>query len=152
MRRRSAWFTATLGAAAIAVAMLLAPGASRAAGDWKTEFEAVCSKTDSSMTLTSAELEDLIVRCDGLAVLIGAEDEITKKVFLKRLQRCRDLFAYVLEQRKADVGAPAQPTPAAAETAPSAPPEPPAAVSPATPPEADAPAPVQAPQPAPAAQ
>jgi hypothetical protein len=73
--------------------------------DWRVEFEAVCVKTDLAMSLSSEELAGLVARCDRLAERIGAEGEIVRKVFLRRLQSCRALFAFVLESR----GAAAQP-------------------------------------------
>ena len=88
--------------------------------DWRIEFEAVCVKTDLAMTLSSEELGDLVARCDRLAERIGAEEEIVRKVFLKRLQSCRALFVFVLESRRAEpVGggapAPAQQSPSATQ-------------------------------------
>jgi hypothetical protein len=87
--------------------------------DWRAEFEAVCVKTDLAMTLSSEELADLVARCDRLEERIGAEEEIVRKVFLRRLRSCRSLFVFVLESRSsAPVGGNA---PAAAQQTPPAP-------------------------------
>src|SRR5512143_2775523 len=59
---------------------------------WKKEFEAICSKTDDAMTLTKDELKDLVERCEKLKPMIEKLDESQRKVYLKRLQSCRDLF------------------------------------------------------------
>lgn len=64
---------------------------------WQAEFEAVCGKSDESMSMTRDELKALMARCDKLKPLIEAQEETTRKVYLKRLQMCRDLLAYVLE-------------------------------------------------------
>lgn len=64
---------------------------------WKTEFEEVCGKSDDSMNLAKGELKALMVRCDRLKPLIEAQEETVRKVYLKRLQMCRDLLAYVHE-------------------------------------------------------
>ncbi len=64
---------------------------------WKREFEEVCGRTDDSMSMTVAELKELLARCDKLKPLIAAQEETTRKVYLKRLQMCRDLLAYVYE-------------------------------------------------------
>ena len=64
---------------------------------WKAEFDEVCGKTDDSMSLSKDELKALVARCDKLKPLIEAQEETTRKVYLKRLQMCRDLLAYVLE-------------------------------------------------------
>lgn len=67
--------------------------------DWRVEFEAVCGTTDTSMSLTSDELTNLIARCDTLAERIGAEEETVRRVYLRRLKMCRDLLAFILESR-----------------------------------------------------
>lgn len=64
---------------------------------WKTEFDAICVKTSEAASLPKAEVLDLIERCDKLKPRIEALDESSKKVYLKRLQMCRDLFVYILE-------------------------------------------------------
>ena len=69
---------------------------------WKAEYESVCSKTDIAMTLPEEELKGRIARCDQLKPKIEAEEESTRKVYLRRLQMCRDLYKYVLESRKPD--------------------------------------------------
>ena len=67
---------------------------------WKAEYEAVCSKTDVAMTLSADELRGLVARCDRLKPQIEAEEESTRKVYLRRLQMCRDLYKYVLESKE----------------------------------------------------
>lgn len=64
---------------------------------WKQEFEEVCGKTDESTAMTKDELKALMTKCDKLKPLIEAQEETTRKVYLKRLQMCRDLLAYVYE-------------------------------------------------------
>jgi len=66
---------------------------------WREEFDAVCAKTDIAMTLSRDELTDLIGRCDRLKTRIEAEDESTRKVYLRRLGMCRDLYRFVLESK-----------------------------------------------------
>ena len=103
MKRRLMRHLCALGAAwLLAAAPSLSPaGAQEMTTDWRSEFEAVCVKTDLAMTLSSEELAELVIRCDRLAERIGAEAEIVRKVFLKRLQSCRALFVYVLDTRGA---------------------------------------------------
>ena len=67
---------------------------------WGAEFDAVCSKTQDAMTLPDDELRDLIRRCDALKPRVEALDDSRRKVYGKRLQLCRDLYAFVLESRK----------------------------------------------------
>lgn len=81
-------------------ANLLFPASADAEQGWKEEFEAVCSKTDAAMTLRTDELKDLVERCDRLKERIEAEEESTRKVYLRRLKSCRDLYLYMLEARE----------------------------------------------------
>ena len=76
------------------------PSVSFAQEGWKAEYEAVCSKTDIAISLSGEELKTLIARCDQLRKKIEAEEESTRKVYLRRLQMCRDLFKYVLENKE----------------------------------------------------
>jgi hypothetical protein len=52
------------------------------------------------MVLSIAELKGLIVRCDKLKPQIEMEEESTRKVYLRRLQMCRDLYRFVLENKE----------------------------------------------------
>lgn len=74
--------------------------AAYAVDDWKAEFADVCGWTTDSMALSKDEVKVLIERCDKLKPRIEKLDESTAKVYLKRLQMCRDLFVYVLESKK----------------------------------------------------
>ncbi|MDO8738194.1 hypothetical protein [Candidatus Deferrimicrobium sp.] len=76
------------------------PSASMAQEEWKSEFDSVCSKTDMAMTFSVEELKELIARCDRLKPKIEAEEESTRKVYLRRLRMCRELYKYVLENKK----------------------------------------------------
>ena len=76
------------------------PSESLAQEEWKAEFDAVCSKTDVAMTLPVGELKDLVARCAKLKGRIEAQEESTRKVYLRRIQMCGDLYRYVLENKK----------------------------------------------------
>ena len=67
--------------------------------DWRAEYDDVCGKTQDAMSLKKEELQDLIARCDKLKPRIQKLDESAAKVYLRRLQMCRDLFVYVLESK-----------------------------------------------------
>ena len=76
-----------------------AAAAAAAQDDWKTEFEDICSKTQDSMSFTPEELKSLVDRCDALKPRIEKLDETQKKVYLKRLQMCRDLLVFVMQSK-----------------------------------------------------
>lgn len=74
----------------------------RAEDGWKAEFDNICAKTDVAMTLSKDELSERIVRCDRLKARIEAEEESTRKVYLRRLRMCQDLYRYVLQSKGTD--------------------------------------------------
>lgn len=68
--------------------------------DWRTEFDNLCGKTEESMTMKIDELRDLVSRCDKLKPVIEASNDPQKKIFLKRLEMCRNLFSYMIEAKE----------------------------------------------------
>lgn len=92
-------FQHTNGKATVAISLV---SSVQAAENWKAEFEEVCGKTDDSMGMTKDELKALLARCDKLKPLIEAQEETVRKVYLKRLQMCRDLFAYVYDVKNSN--------------------------------------------------
>ncbi len=69
---------------------------------WRSEFDDTCAKTADVMALSGNELEALIGRCERLQKVIEQQDETVRKVFLKRLQLCKDLYVYVLEAKNSE--------------------------------------------------
>ncbi len=95
-----------LGVFAMTICMVIVTGlphaclfgtAAYAEEGWKAEFDDICVKTDEATTLPKAEVKSLIERCDKLKPRIEALEESARKVYLKRLQMCKDLFVYALE-------------------------------------------------------
>lgn len=67
--------------------------------DWKTEFNAICGKTQNALAFSAAELNGLIARCDALKPRIEKLDDsqaTERKVFLQRLKMCREFYAFAL--------------------------------------------------------
>ncbi len=85
-------------AAALALA---AAGASLAAPEapWRTEFDAICARTQDAMSLPDDELRELVARSDRLLPALERLPETERKVFTRRLRACRALYAFVLESR-----------------------------------------------------
>jgi hypothetical protein len=69
-------------------------GVAFAQEDWKTELDYVCSKTQDAMNLSSEELKGLVARCDNLKPLIEKLNGPVKKVSLRKLKKCKDLFLW----------------------------------------------------------
>ena len=100
MRKNVIWFSVacflTAGAGFIGLPRF---GVVYAQDDWKTEFADICSKTDDPLVLSKEEVKTLIERCDKLKPRMEKLDESTAKVYLKRLQQCKDLFVFVAETK-----------------------------------------------------
>ena len=67
--------------------------------DWRTEFDATCAQSNDAMALSVSELKNLIETCTRLEKIIETKDETVRKVFLKRLQLCKNLYVFVLESK-----------------------------------------------------
>jgi len=96
---------ATALAAALAGAPRLRPPglpAALAEPAWQAEFADVCSRTQDAMTFGVAELQALVARCDQLRPQVEALEGPQRKVYLKRLQTCRDLYQFMLDSRAAE--------------------------------------------------
>lgn len=66
---------------------------------WRTEFDESCAQSNDAMSLSIPELKKLIERCNGLQKIIENEEETVRKVFIKRLQMCKNFYIFVLESK-----------------------------------------------------
>lgn len=69
---------------------------------WNKEFMDICSKTDEAMSLAKNELKMLLQRGEKLRPLIESLEETPRKVYVKRLQKCMNLYSFVLESKGED--------------------------------------------------
>jgi len=69
---------------------------------WKQEFMDICLNTDEAASFSKDELKVLLQRGEKLKLLIDALEETPRKVYLKRLQMCMNLYAFVLESKEAE--------------------------------------------------
>lgn len=92
--------TFSLLTAASLYSVSISPGSVFGQEAWRNDFDDVCSKTQDAMVLSNGELKTLISRCDTLKPQIEKLSEPQRKVTLKRLQMCRDLYAFVLESKE----------------------------------------------------
>lgn len=67
---------------------------------WKEEFTEISSKAVVSMTLPTEELQALVERCDKLLPVIEGLEDTPRKIYLKRLNKTKSLFDFVIESRK----------------------------------------------------
>ena len=70
---------------------------------WLAEFNESCAKTSEAMALSREELLALIVKCKRVQKAIETQDEAVRKVYMKRVQMCLNLFQYVLDSKATDV-------------------------------------------------
>ncbi len=66
---------------------------------WKSDFDALCGQSENFMNMTAAELRSALEKCDALKAEIEKLEATPRKVYLKRLQMCRNLLSYMLENR-----------------------------------------------------
>jgi len=67
---------------------------------WKSDFEQVCGQTDNAADLSIEELKKSLEKCDALKIRIEALEPTPRKIYLKRLQMCRNLLQFMLESRE----------------------------------------------------
>jgi hypothetical protein len=67
--------------------------------EWEKEFERICYQTGEAIDLPKEELKDLVERSRKLSSMIEKLDETQKKVYIKRLNQCRELYKFMLEIR-----------------------------------------------------
>lgn len=65
--------------------------------NWKQEYADVCGKTQNSMSLSAEELKKYLDRCDKLQARLHELNGSERKVYVKRLKMCRDLYSYTLD-------------------------------------------------------
>ncbi|HIJ86255.1 MAG TPA: hypothetical protein HPP97_01065 [Desulfuromonadales bacterium] len=75
---------------------------------WRIEFDETCANTASAMDFSQAQLQTLITRCEKLQKAVEQLDESTRKVFLKRVLMCKNLYQFVLDTKKRAVEGAAQ--------------------------------------------
>jgi sialic acid synthase SpsE len=83
---------------ALIAALAAVPAA--AVEPWRTDFNEACGKADEAMTLSLQELKALVEKCNRVVKALAAEDESVRKVFLKRVQMCRNLYVFMVETKE----------------------------------------------------
>lgn len=94
-------FKRVLAAALLALALVQPVRGEEA---WQTALDETCSKSNQAMTMSVQELQDLLAKCDELRKVIETQEASVRKVYLKRLSLCRNLYAYMLEYKQNNQG------------------------------------------------
>ena len=72
-----------------------------AAQSWIEDFDKICAQAEFADSLPTAALKELVLESDKLLVVIEAGNDPRKKVFIFRLNKCRNLFVYIMDLREA---------------------------------------------------
>ena len=65
--------------------------------DWKQEFERICIQVESAGKRSGDQLRQFIDDSERLLERLADIDEPQVKIYVQRLQRCRDFFTFMLE-------------------------------------------------------
>jgi hypothetical protein len=69
--------------------------------EWRKEYDDVCGRTAESEQMSEDELVTLIDRCAKLRPYVEKLEATERKIMLRRLQLCCDLYRFVLESKRA---------------------------------------------------
>jgi hypothetical protein len=84
---------------AVCLSLLITMHAANGEDVWRSNFDATCAQSNDAMALSQLELKKLIEQCDRLQKIIETQEETIRKVYLKRLLMCRNLYVFVLEAK-----------------------------------------------------
>ncbi|GAW67234.1 hypothetical protein GPEL0_01r2951 [Geoanaerobacter pelophilus] len=85
---------------ALSALLLLALSLPANGESWQETFDKTCSRSNEAMSLSVEELRALVESCNALEKVIEKQEPSVRKVYLKRLQLCKNLYAYMLEYRQ----------------------------------------------------
>jgi site-specific recombinase XerC len=71
-----------------------------AAATWREDFERLCGTTERADSMSLEELKQVVVEADQLLETIEKDGGEQKKLYLFRLRKCRDFFAYMLSAKE----------------------------------------------------
>jgi hypothetical protein len=64
------------------------------------EYNSICGDTQGAVLLPSEEINTLIDKCDKLLIKIKAADNPKKKIFIFRIEKCRNFYKYIADSTK----------------------------------------------------
>ncbi len=67
---------------------------------WRYEYNSICGDTQKAVTLPGEEINALIDKCDKLLNEIKATDNPRKKIFIFRIEKCRNFYQYISDSTK----------------------------------------------------
>lgn len=89
--------TSTLACLLVLSVFATAPVLSGEVIEWKEQFETICSQTTAAASLSAGQLQKLVNESDELLARLKLLEEPSVKVYIFRLEKCRDLFQFMLD-------------------------------------------------------
>ena len=83
--------------AAVARPACLAAQDGSAETAWKSEFERICGQTNIAVSLEQEQLVELINDSDKLLAELKESEDPGAKVYVFRLEKCKEFFEYTQE-------------------------------------------------------
>ena len=68
---------------------------------WMDEYNSICGDTQKAIKMHSEELNILIDKCDKLLNKIKGSDNPRKKIFIFRIEKCKNFYQYIADSIKA---------------------------------------------------
>ena len=69
-------------------------------GQWREEFQRLCNYTEVAHTLSVEELQQLVKDSDVLLEKLKALEAPEVKVYIFRLNKCRNMYKYTLDVKE----------------------------------------------------
>jgi len=67
---------------------------------WMDEYNIICGDTQEAVQLPGEEIKTLIDKCDKLLNKIKAADNPRKKIFIFRIEKCRNFYQFIANSKK----------------------------------------------------
>lgn len=71
---------------------------------WREDFERLCGTTEKADSMSLEELKQVVEETDRLMETIEKDGGEQKKLYLFRLKKCRNFFAYMISTKETEPG------------------------------------------------
>lgn len=67
---------------------------------WKKQYNRLCGKSHEAVSMTEEDLASHIKQCDELLRTIDQSDYLRKKIYLFRIEKCRNFYQFLIDSKK----------------------------------------------------
>ena len=67
---------------------------------WRDEYNSICGDSQEAVLLPREEINTLIDKCDKLLNKIKAADNPRKKIFIFRIEKCKNFYKFIADSAK----------------------------------------------------